>query len=121
MRDTSPETKDKAVKALRQFTAILDKFTTQKEDPKTTVYDRKPDELADALDDLGIELESHGLKERADCYRRFHRANPQALPPPTLLDWIWVDIDFPRPETQEKIGILNVPEFTETEFQMPSW
>lgn len=120
-RDTSPETKDKAVKALRQFTAILDKFTAQKEDPKTTVYDRKPDELADALDNLGIELESHGLKERADCYRRFHRANPQALPPPTLLDWIWVDMDFPKPEAQEKIGILNVPEFTETEFQMPSW
>lgn len=121
IRDTSPRTKDKAVNALRRLSALLDKFDSQKKIHTTTAYDFQPDELADALDQLSIDLKSPGLKERANCYRRFHRTNPQALPPATLLDWIWVDMDFPEPAEQEKVGLLNVPEFTESEFQVPNW
>ncbi len=118
-RDTDPE--DAVVQALSCLFAILDKFNSQQKNSRTTSYDWEPNKLADALEKLGIELKSHGLKERAKCYRRFHKVNPQALPPATLLDWIWVDLDFPETEDREKATFLNVPEFTEAEFQEPNW
>lgn len=121
MRNTGLKTKDTVVNALRRLSTLLDKFNSPKRMHVTTAYDWQSDELADALDQLGIGLKSPGLKERADCYRRFHRTNPQALPPATLLDWIWVDMDFPEPAEQEKSGFLNVPEFTESAFQAPNW
>ena len=121
MRDTSLTTEDMAVNALRCLIARLDAFNLQKRDHKTTAYDGGPDKLADALEKLGIALKSDGLKERADCYRRFHRSDPQSLSPATLLDWIWVDMDFPEPGSQEKAGFLNVPEFKGVAFQEPNW
>lgn len=121
IRDTSPGTKDKAINALRRLSALLDKFDSQKKIHTTTAYDLQPNELADALEQLSIDLKSPGLKERADCYRRFHRTNPQVLPPVTLLDWIWVDMDFPDSAESERAELLNVPEFTESEFQVPNW
>ncbi len=119
-RDAHPE-EDEAVKALSCLFDILDECNSQKNKRIATSYVWQPDKLAGALEKLSVELKSHGLKERADCYRRFHIANPQALPPATLLDWIWVDMDFPETEDREKTTFLNVPEFIEAEFQEPSW
>lgn len=121
VRNTKPQSKDEAVDALYKLFAILNAFTSRKSAHKMTAHDWRPDELADALERLGIALKSPGLKERADCYRCFHRANPQALPPATLLDWIWVDMDFPKLEEQKKIGFINVPKFTDTTFPEPNW
>ena len=121
VRNTKPQSKDEAVDALYKLFAILNAFTSQKSAHTMTAYDWRPDELADALERLGIALKSPGLKERADCYRCFHQANPQVLPPATLLDWIWVDMDFPKLEEQKKIGFINVPKFTNTTFPEPNW
>jgi len=125
--------KDGAVCALSSLFKSLDVFDSGDRKHGTTAYDEDPKISAEALEKLGIALKSPGLKERADCYRRFHKANPREMPPATLLDWIWVDMDFPGAEAQKeaetsktvdllkKANLLNVPEFTETEFQEPKW
>ncbi len=120
VRDTSQKSTDKVVSALYQIFKLVDEFSSQTEKRRTTAYNSNPDRLANALETLGIELKSNGLKERADCYRRFHQSNLQNFPPPTLLDWIWVEIDFPSPKSQGKTDFLNVPEFKGTKLSIPN-
>lgn len=120
VRDTSQESTDKVVRALYQIFKLLDEVNSQTGKRRTTAYNSNPDRLANALEKLSIELKSNGLKERANCYRRFHQSNLQTFPPPTLLDWIWVEIDFPNPKLQGKFDLLNVPEFKGGGLSMPN-
>lgn len=90
----------------------LAKHIAQLKSAKTSAHDKNPDEVYNALLKIGIELDSSGLKERAVKYLQFHRCNPQSISPPTMLDWIWVDIDFPHPPFASDCN-LDVPAFLE--------
>lgn len=120
-RPTAPGTGDRAVQAIYSLAKCLDSFDAMEMESRTTVHDRGPKALAEALEQLGLELNSRGLQERADCYRKFHQSNPHNWPPPTLLDWIWADMEFPTAGKRDESEFLNVPEFTEAEFQKPNW
>ena len=90
----------------------LAKHIAQLKSAKTSAHDKNPDEVYNALLKIGIELDSSGLKERVVKYLQFHRCNPQSISPPTMLDWIWVDIDFPHPPFASDCN-LDVPAFLE--------
>ncbi len=120
-RPTEPGTGDRAVQAIYALAKCLESFEAMEKEAWTTAHDRNPKALAEALEQLGLELNSRGLQERAGCYREFHQSNPHNLPPATLLDWIWVDVEFPTVGRRDESEFLDVPEFTETKFQKPNW
>ena len=110
--------KDPAIRALLQMEKLLERLDELGGRGGTSAYDEKPDELYDALSRLGAELSSSGLQERANCYARAHRHSPQSLPPATLLDWLWIDVDYPKSIVTDDWN-LDVPSFSETERSFP--
>lgn len=109
---------DPAIRALLQMEKLLERLDELGGRGGTSAYDEKPDELYDALSRLGAELGSSGLQERANCYARAHRHSPQSLPPATLLDWLWIDVDYPKSIVTDDWN-LDVPSFSETERSFP--
>lgn len=76
----------------------------------TTIGDDNPGQTVDCLEILAhsVPENSQWLKLRADAYRREHAANPQSWPPPTLLDWLYVELDE---RADEAYPTIHVPKF----------
>ena len=104
---------DIAIQALVEMEKILERLDKMGGQGKTSAYDGNPDDLCNVLFRLGCELGSPGLQERANCYARAHRHCPQMLPPTTLLDWLWIDVDFPGAVMADDCNI-DVPSFSKT-------
>lgn len=99
---------DGIVQALWELAEHLEQLDSS----KTSAYDKSPDKVYHSLKKIGAELGSSGLEERAEKYLQFHRRNPQFNPSPTMLDWLWVDIDFPETAPDSECN-LDVPAFLE--------
>lgn len=99
---------DLVIQSLRELAEHL----AQLDSSKTSAYDKSPDKVYHSLKKIGAELGSSGLEERAEKYLQFHRRNPQFNPSPTMLDWLWVDIDFPETAPGTDCN-LDVPAFLE--------
>ena len=51
------------------------------------------EEVKKSLEYLGKKHKSQWLEKRAEYYQKYYRKLPQSWPPPTLLDWIYVEVD----------------------------
>ena len=74
------------------------------------MYDRDSRALAGLLSRLGELDENLWLKERATAYVRQHANDPQSWPPPTALDWLYVDLGDPGDPS--RWPLINVPPFS---------
>ncbi|MDB5341310.1 MAG: primase [Planctomycetaceae bacterium] len=75
-----------------------------------TVRDHDPAAIADCLEMMAYAIpeNEYWLQQRSRAYKHEHASNPQRWPPPTLLDWLYVDIDKATNEVYPKI---HVPPF----------
>lgn len=78
-------------------------------DFKTTIQDKDYEFIRDAFKTLGESIGSDWLKRRGDKYKEQHINNPQKWPAPTLIDWIFVELDYN--EYEERPTEIDVPKF----------
>lgn len=77
---------------------------------KNTAYDYHPNALADILKTLGEEIGDDWLKRRALAYQANHANDPQSWPPPTAIDWLWIDMGDPLKDNEWPL--IAVPPFS---------
>ncbi len=99
---------DKIIKRLVELNNII---TTKHPSTTTTINDEAPNEIAEIIKDIGIELDNDWLIKRANKYQIQHANNPQKFPPPTALDWIWVDLDEMKTKNDYFENNIHLPPF----------
>lgn len=92
------------------ITELYEYFKDKENDYKTTTDDEKPDIIGKALKSIGKGIKSDWLSRRGEAYIRQHVNNPQPWPPPTALDWIWIDVDYQNEYDINKTKI-DIPKF----------
>jgi len=83
---------------------------------KTTIDDENPKIIGESLKHIGKGIGSDWLSRRGDVYIKQHINDPQSWPPPTALDWIWVDIDYGDNDKKEHAKI-DIPKFASVEMK----
>ena len=77
----------------------------------STIEDKEPHKIREFLCDIGDGIGNKWLNRRGEKYVEQHISNPQIWPPPTSLDWIWVDVDFKDEYKKQDIKI-DIPKFS---------
>jgi len=105
---------DDLMKSILELSNYIIETNNNKKRLYSTLVDEHPSIIKNALTFMGKNIRSDWLRRRGEVYIEQHINNPQSWPPPTVLDWIWVDIDYENEYKKEKIKI-DIPKFASIE------
>lgn len=111
----------KCDKAIMGITDLYRYYLRRESDANSyvlTVQDKTPDKMKEALVKIGEAINSEWMIRRGEAYLMQHINNPREWPPPTVLDWLWVNVDYEK--EYGKSGdeyCIEVPVFTEAELK----
>ena len=69
---------------------------------RNTIDAEDKDKAAEKLKWLGETYQSEWLKRRGDYYEKYSKQRPERWPAPTLLDWLYIPIDYEKFMKAEK-------------------
>ena len=87
------ERKDESHKETRSRLETIVKHCSKKYNTTMEDIPKDVEEVKKSLEYLGKKHKSQWLEKRAEYYQKYYRKLPQSWPPPTLLDWIYVEVD----------------------------